>query len=127
MTASSGLKILIADDFPPIRERLSSLIREGYPSVIIDEAADTDGLIQKALTEEWDLIISDISMPGAGGVKALRRIKKIKPSLPVLVISTHAYMPYAKEILSAGATGYLTKDDIPLNILNVVEQILFPV
>lgn len=120
----SGLRILIADDYPAIRERLIYLLKEAYPAVIIGEASDTDGLIQKALNGEWDLVISDISMPGAGGIKALRAIKNAKPALPVLIVSTHPYTPYAKEVHSAGASGYLAKDDIPLYIVEVVEQII---
>lgn len=123
MSSSCAFKILIADDYPAIRERLSSLIRDAYNAVIIEEAANTDELIQKALASEWDLVISDISMPGEGGITALRRIKKLKPSLPVLVMSTHSYNEYAKETLSAGAYDYISKDDIPYRLNGLIRQI----
>lgn len=124
MSPKPNLKILIADDYPPIRERLIFLLKEAYPSVTIEEASNTDELIHKALTDDLDIVISDISMPGAGGIKALRTIKEVKPGLPVLIVSTHPYTPYAREVLSAGAAGYLPKDDIPLYIVDVVEQII---
>lgn len=118
------LKILIADDHAILRERLVQILTEEFPSIYIGEAIDTLSLINQALAEDWDMIISDISMPGEGGIKALRQIKKAKPAVPVLMVSTHPYDPYAKEAIALGAAGYLNKQDIPLHLVDIVQQII---
>ena len=72
------LKILIADDHVIIRKGLKLILKEELPSVKTEEATDTHDLIEKALNGEWDIIISDISMSGEGGLSALSKIKQKK-------------------------------------------------
>jgi len=81
-------------------------------------------LIKKVIKENWDLIITDISMPGRSGMEALQQIKMEYPKLPVLVLSGHTEEQYAMRALKAGASGYLNKDTAPEELLQAVRRIL---
>ena len=81
------LRILIADDHEIVRRGIKQILQEGLGSPTIGEAFDTYSLIQKAIFEEWDIIISDISMPGGGGMVAIPRIREAKPNQAILVVS----------------------------------------
>ncbi|TAH12060.1 MAG: DNA-binding response regulator [Sphingobacteriia bacterium] len=97
------MRILIADDH--------SLIREGLKKKL-------------AINEKWDIIISDISMPGQSGIEVLKQIKVQMPSTPILMLSMHAPEQYAVRAIKAGASGYLTKESVPYELVTAVQQIL---
>ncbi len=114
------MRILIADDHAIVRKGLRQLLLEAYPSAVIEEVSDAEGLINKAMIEKWDIVICDLSMPGRSGLDALRQIKQSSPSLPVLIMSMHPEDQYALRVLKAGASGYLSKDSIHDELLNAI-------
>jgi len=116
-------RILIADDHSFIRVGLIQIIRDEYPTAIIGEVGDADSLIQKVIHDEWDLVISDLDMPGRSGLEALEQIKLIKPQLPVLILSIYAEELYAVRALKAGASGYLNKNAAPYELIKAIERI----
>jgi len=118
------LRILIADDHEFIRKGLKQILFDEFPSLHIEEAQDTDGLLDLAFSGEWDIIISDISMPGAGGLEALYIIKQKLPHTPVLLLSIYPEDQYAGNVLAAGASGYLNKDSAPAELVNATKIIL---
>ena len=73
---------------------------------------------------EWDVVISDLSMPGRSGLEALQQIKQLQPKLPVLILSIHPEEQYAIRVLKAGASGYLSKDSAPDELVNAVQRVL---
>jgi DNA-binding NarL/FixJ family response regulator len=117
------IRILIADDHAIVRKGLRQLILEDYPSAIIGEVGDGESLIASALKEKWDLIISDISMPGRSGLEALQQIKEIDPSIPVLIMSMHPEDQYALRVFKAGASGYLSKDAVHEELIQAIRLI----
>lgn len=114
------MRILIADDHAIVRRGLRQLLLEEYPSAVIEEVDDAEGLINKAMMEKWDVVICDLSMPGRSGLDALRQIKQSSPSLPVLIMSMHPEDQYALRVLKAGASGYLGKDSIHDELINAI-------
>ena len=74
--------------------------------------------------ESWDVVISDISMPGRSGLEALQQIRQDHPKLPILILSVHPEDQYAIRVLKAGASGYLTKDSAPEELVKAVNQLL---
>ncbi|MFT3948713.1 MAG: response regulator transcription factor [Agriterribacter sp.] len=118
------LKILIADDHEFIRKGLKQILVDEFSPVQIAEAEDTEKLLELAPTEEWNIIISDISMPGKGGLEALAILKKKQPHIPVLILSIYPKDQYAANVLSAGAAGYLNKDSAPAELVQAVKEIL---
>ena len=117
-------KILIADDHTIVRRGLIQILRDGLPSASIEEVEDGEGLLKKVFTGHWDLVITDLSMPGRNGLEALTQIKQQVPKLPVLVLSIHSADHYSVRALKAGASGYLTKDAAPNELVAAVQQLL---
>ena len=118
------LRILIADDHEFIRKGLKQILTEEYPDVYIGEAEDTGTLLSMVSSEPWNLVVSDISMPGGGGLEALNSIKQQLPEMPVLVLSIYPEDQFALRVLLAGASGYLNKDSAPETLLKAVKDIL---
>lgn len=118
------LKILIADDHVIVRRGIMQILLEGFAEMEIGEAGDTHSLIEKAISENWDIIISDLSMPGGGGLAALKKIREIKPFQPVLIVTVFSEGQFALPVFRAGASGFLNKDTAPDELLIAVKRIL---
>ena len=118
------MRILITDDHNVVRRGLKQILQTEFPSAFIDEGSDAEMLIKKVIKEQWDLIITDISMPGRSGLDAVQQIKLDFPKLPILVLSGHPEEQYAMRVLKAGASGYLNKDADPDELIKAVHRIL---
>jgi two-component system, NarL family, invasion response regulator UvrY len=118
------LRILIADDHAIIRRGLKQILLEEYPSAVIEEANDAEGVIKKTASDEWDIIISDLSMPGRSGLDVVQHVKQNFPKLPVLILSIHPEEQYAIRVLKAGAAGYLSKDTATEELVKAVQRVL---
>lgn len=103
------LKILIADDHEVVRLGLERILQKEYPGAKIETVADGMEMLKRVLQSEWDLVISDLSMPSKTGIEALQEIKQHYPRLPVLILTMHPEEQYAIRALKAGAAGYLSK------------------
>ena len=118
------LRILVADDHEIVRRGLKQILTEGFPLVHVDEACDTTTLIEKAMNENWDLIITDITMPGGSGLDALGKIKIKKQLLPILVVSTYPEEQYSRHVIMAGANGYISKNALADKLIEAIRQVL---
>ncbi|MEO6541381.1 MAG: response regulator transcription factor [Ferruginibacter sp.] len=118
------LRILIADDHTVVRKGLRQILLDEFPTAVINEVADAEELIKKVMTEKWDVVVSDLSMPGRSGLDALQQIKLSYPDLPVLILSIHPEEQYALRALKAGASGYLSKDTAPDELVKAVQKVL---
>ncbi|MBL7742294.1 MAG: response regulator transcription factor [Chitinophagaceae bacterium] len=118
------IRILIADDHLLVRQRLIQLLTEGFPSSYLVETDDTASLLSQALENEWDIIISDLAMPGGGGLFAIEKIKNSKAHIPVLIISIYPEEQYAQRVIQAGAAAFLSKDKADDDLITTVRSIL---
>ncbi len=118
------LKILIADDHTVVRRGLRQILLDEFPSAVIEEVADAEELIKKVMLAKWDVVVSDLSMPGRSGLDALQQIKLSHPELPVLILSIHPEEQYALRALKSGASGYLSKDTAPDELVKAVQKVL---
>ncbi len=116
-------RIIIADDHSYIRLGLLQILKDEFPFAEIKEIANGTDLVQAVKEEDWDLIISDLEMPGKNGLEALEKIKELKPQIPVLMLSIYDEDLYAIRALKAGASGYLNKNSIPEELINVIRHI----
>jgi DNA-binding NarL/FixJ family response regulator len=117
-------RILIADDHSVVRKGLRQILLEGFPNAQIEEVPDAEEMIKKIMQSEWSVVISDLSMPGRSGLEALSQIKQINSKLPVLILSIHPEEQYALRVLKAGASGYLSKDMAPDELVNAVQRVM---
>ncbi len=118
------LRILIADDHTVVRKGLRQILLEEFPNAVIDEVPDAEELIKKVMSAQWDVVVSDLSMPGRSGLDALQQIKLSFPDLPVLILSIHPEEQYALRALKSGASGYLSKDTAPDELVKAVQKVL---
>jgi two-component system invasion response regulator UvrY len=117
-------RILIADDHTIVRKGIVQILATAFPTASIDEASTAEELIEKGTNGNWDIIITDISMPGRSGLEALNQIRLSKPYLPVLILSMYPEEQYAIRVLKAGASGYLNKEVAPAQLIRAIEEIL---
>src|SRR6201996_8544825 len=117
-------RFLIADDHSVVRKGLKQIIFEAFPSAHIEEVTNAEDVLKKVITEEWDVVISDISMPGRSGLEVLQQVRLDHPKLPFLVLSVHPEDQYAIRVLKAGASGYLNKDSAPEELVKAVNQLM---
>ena len=117
------IKILIADDHVIVREGLKQIVAETSDMVVSDEAGSGHEVLNKVLKNDYDVLVLDITMPGRGGLDVLKQIKSQKPELPVLVLSVHPEEQYAVRTLKAGASGYLTKESAPDELIAAIRKV----
>jgi two-component system invasion response regulator UvrY len=117
------MRVLIADDHAVVRRGLIELLADEYPSLSVGEARDAAEVWQLAGTQEWDIVILDISMPGRGGLEVLKELRRARPKMPVLVLTSHPEEQYAIRVLKAGAAGYMTKESAPEHLIEAIRKV----
>lgn len=122
------MKVLIADDDAYVRRGLREIILEEYGDAEIVEARNAREAIDLVRRRErerfWDVMVLDINMPGGSGIEVLKEVKKDYPKLPILVLSGHSEDEYAVRTLKAGASGYLTKETAPEELIAAIKKAL---
>jgi DNA-binding NarL/FixJ family response regulator len=118
------IKIIIVEDDQIIRECFESLLNES-PSL---ECVKTFGNCEDAIAEldnlNVDLILMDIQLPGMSGIEGIKKIKKRIPSIDIIAVTVHEDPRYVFDALCAGASGYLTKNISPENLINAVFEVI---
>jgi len=117
------IKILIADDHAIVREGLKQILSESPDLVVVAEASTGQEVLEKIPKNDLDLVVLDIAMPGRGGLDILKEIKSQRPRLPVLMLSMYPEEQYAVRVLKSGASGYLTKESAPAELVKAIRQI----
>lgn len=117
------IRILIADDHTIVRKGLKQIISETSDMVVAGEAGDGQEVLNKIKKNGFDVVLLDISMPGRTGLDILRELKNEKPRLPVLVLSMYPEEQYAVRVLRAGASGYLTKESAPDELIAAIRRV----
>lgn len=118
------MRVLIADDHPVVRRGLRQLLADEYRSLTVGEAQDAGEALKLAREQGWDIIILDISMPGRSGLEVLRELKRERPRVPVLILTSHPEEQYAVRVLRAGASGYMTKESAAEYLIEAVKKVL---
>ena len=103
------LQIFLADDHMVVREGLKTLINGQPDMLVIGEAGDGETAWQQARECQPDVVIMDVTMPGLNGVLATTRLKHACPHIKVLALSVHDDTSYLRQLLTAGAAGYVLK------------------
>ncbi|MBS1253061.1 MAG: Response regulator UvrY [Anaerolineales bacterium] len=116
------INVLIADDHAIVRRGLKQILSETPDMIVADEASDAEEALHKALTQDLHVLVLDITMPGRSGLDVLKELKHYRPDLPVLVLSMHAEEQFAVRVLKAGASGYLTKESAPEELVKAIRK-----
>jgi DNA-binding NarL/FixJ family response regulator len=117
------LRLLLADDHEIVRQGLRSMLEAQRDCQVVGEAAD--GRQAVVMTKELnpDVVILDIGMPSLNGLEATRQILKMRPQTKVLILTMHESDSVIREVLDAGARGYILKTDAGRDLVAAVESL----
>ncbi len=121
--STAKIRILIADDHPIVRQGLRRIVEADAGMVISGEAGDVAALLAALQSTATDLVLLDVSMPGGLFLETLRELRNRHPSIRVLALSVHPEDEWAVRALRAGASGYLTKDHSPDQLLDAIRRV----
>ena len=117
------IKIIIADDHPLFRRGLKHALEETSDIEVIGEASNGDSLHSMIKSDNLDMVLLDISMPGKSGLDLLKQLKSEYSKLPILILSVYPEEQYAVRFIKAGASGYLTKESAAEKLAEAIRKI----
>lgn len=118
------IHVLIADDHPVLRKGVRQILEETTDIVAAGEASSGEEVLAILTRGQWDVVLLDITFPDRNGLEILREIRKDHPSLPVLFLSMHSEEQFAIRSLKAGASGYLTKESAPEELVQAIRKVV---
>jgi two-component system response regulator NreC len=117
------IRVLVVDDHAVLRAGLRMLIRAQADMDVVGEAADAEEAVRKALEARPDVVLMDLSMPGAGGIRAIECLRQDCPTSRVLVLTMHDVPAYLRSALAAGASGYVVKSAADSELLSAIRGV----
>ena len=117
------IRVLIADDHQIVRAGLRQFISDEPDIRVEGEAASGDEVMTRLREHEFDVVVLDISMPDRNGIDVLKLLRQRHPDLPVLILSTYPEDQYAINLIRAGASGYLTKESAPDDLVKAIRTV----
>jgi two-component system, NarL family, invasion response regulator UvrY len=118
------INVIIADDHPVVRAGIKQILLEAGDVLVGAETGSGEELIREVRSHDFDAVLLDVTMPGIGGLETLKRLKALKPGLPVLMLSVHSEDQFALRTMKAGAAGYLTKESAPAELVKAIRQVV---
>jgi DNA-binding NarL/FixJ family response regulator len=116
-------RVLIADDHAIVREGLKRILAADAAFTVAGEAKDGHEVLAAVRAGGFEVLLLDLSMPGRSGIELIGQVKTERPDLRVLVLSMHGEQQYAVRAIRAGASGYLTKDAAPTQLVAALHKI----
>lgn len=116
-------RILVADDHTIVREGLKQILAKSGDLEVAGEAANGNDVLKMVREQEWDMLVTDMSMPGRSGIELIKLVKEARPKLPVLVLSMYGEDQYAVRAIRAGASGYLNKESASEQLVSAIRKI----
>jgi DNA-binding NarL/FixJ family response regulator len=117
------IRILLVDDHAVVRAGYSTLLQHTANIEVIAEADNGQSALREFIDKKPDIVIMDLSLPGIGGLEAIRRIIARDPEAKILVFSMHEDTVFVEQALQAGARGYITKSSAPEVLVEAVRKI----
>jgi len=117
------IRVLVVDDHAVVRAGLRQFLKDVGDIEVAGEASSADSALRQIRSADYDVVLLDISMPEKNGVEALKQIKRDRPGVPVLVLSMHPESRYAVQLLRHGASGYLQKEAMPVDLVAAIRMI----
>ena len=117
------VRIVLADDHAIVREGLKRIVGDVEDFQVVGEAADGTAVMKAVRELDFDVLLLDLSMPGRSGMELIKLVKAEKPRLRILVLSMHEELQYAVRAIKSGASGYLTKESAPAQLVQAIAKI----
>ncbi|MEO5857631.1 MAG: response regulator transcription factor [Pyrinomonadaceae bacterium] len=120
---SEPIRILIAEDHKTVREGIKMLVQAQADMEVVGEAGDGEEAIKLTIELSPDLLLMDVSMPGMNGLKATKELRKIRPSIRILTLTRHTDDGYLRQLIGAGANGYVLKQSAPEQLITAIRSV----
>ena len=117
------IRVLVADDHTIVREGLKQILAKSGDLAVAGEAADGNDVLKMVREQLWDVLVTDMSMPGRSGIELIKLVKEARPKLPVLVLSMYGEEQYAVRVIRAGASGYLNKESASEQLVAAIRKV----
>lgn len=117
------IRVFVADDHEVVRRGIKDILSDEDDIELAGEASNADEVLTQLYKKEWDVLILDITMPGKSGLDALIEIKQRKPEMKVLMLSIYPEEEVAMRAFSTGASGYLNKGIVPVELVKAIRMI----
>ena len=117
-------RILLVDDHPVVRQGIKQVLSGAFYPALVGEADTAEDGLSEVRNTEWDVMVLDLTLPGMSGLDLLKDLRREHPTLPVLVLSMHPPDQFARRAMHAGASGYLTKDSAPTELVRAVGEVM---
>jgi DNA-binding NarL/FixJ family response regulator len=117
------IQVLIADDHAVVREGLRQILSGVSDMVVAGEAGSANDVLREVRKNQYTVLVLDIAMPGRTGLDILKELKQEQPGLPVLILSMYPEEQYAVRVLRAGASGYMTKESAPEELVGAIRKV----
>jgi DNA-binding NarL/FixJ family response regulator len=117
------IQVLIADDHAVVREGLRQILSGVSDMVVAGEASSANDVLREVRKNQYTVLVLDIAMPGRTGLDILKELKQEQPGLPVLILSMYPEEQYAVRVLRAGASGYMTKESAPEELVGAIRKV----
>ncbi|RCK76093.1 MAG: DNA-binding response regulator, LuxR family [Anaerolineae bacterium] len=117
------IRILLADDHTILRDGIRSLIEDEPDMEVVGEAEDGITVVKLADSLRPDVILMDLAMPLLNGLEATRQIRKSQPGAKILILTMHENEEYIRQVLAAGAMGYILKDAAARELLGAIRSV----
>lgn len=116
------IRVFIVDDHAVVRQGLRRILEETADIKVAGEAGNGVEALKKIHTLKWDVMLLDISMPEKGGTETLKQVMELDKTAKVLILSMYEEDQYAVRLMKAGASGYLTKDAAPEQLIHAIRN-----
>lgn len=117
------IRVLVADDHAVVRRGLRQILAETTDILVEGEASSAPDVLRLVREQRWDVVVLDINMPGGSGIELLADIRRLRPELPVLILTVYSEEQYAVRAIKAGAAGFLTKESAPDKLIEAVRKL----
>jgi two-component system, NarL family, invasion response regulator UvrY len=118
------MRILLTDDHAVVRQGLKLILADHFKNAVFGEARNAHEALTRVSKDKWDVAVLDVTMPGRSGMEILREMKRLKPKLPVLILSMHPEDQFAVRMLKGGAAGYLTKESAGEELVGAIKKVV---
>jgi two-component system response regulator NreC len=120
---NENLRIVFAEDHKPVREGIMRRVDAQPDMEVVGEAGDGEAVIALTAELEPDVVLMDISMPVLNGLKATKKLRALYPKIKILTLTRHTDDGYLRQLIGAGANGYVLKQSAPSELINAIRSV----
>ncbi|MGR6834443.1 UvrY/SirA/GacA family response regulator transcription factor [Aliivibrio wodanis] len=117
------IKVFLVDDHELVRTGIRRILEDVRGIKVVGEADSGEDAVKWCRSEQADIVLMDMNMPGIGGLEATKKILRFNPDMKVIVLTIHTENPFPTKVMQAGAAGYLTKGAGPDEMVNAIRMV----